>query len=89
MQVSGRLRQAIGNRALTGSDLDDDVVGGRMNGAHDGIDNTNIGQKMLSESFAGAVCCHYLAASWSASSTAASRLPGSAAPVPAMSNAVP
>lgn len=80
VQVSRTARERPGNRALTRPDLDEDVILGRVHGAHDGIDNTRVRQEVLTEAFPCSVLCHQLATMAAASSTAASKLPGSALP---------
>src|SRR5210317_1759995 len=78
MQMSGTAGERVGDRRLAWSDLDDDVILGRMYCANDGIDDARVSQEMLTETLACAVFRHQLRAMMTASSTAAIRLDGSA-----------
>ena len=83
------LRERLRDGALPGSDLHDGVLRLRIDGADDRVDGAGIGQEVLAESLARSMRLHRRSASRAAISTAATRLPGSARPVPARSNAVP
>jgi hypothetical protein len=78
--------------AFAGSNLDQALARQRPHRLDDARDDSGVMQEMLAEALAGAVIHPRVVprpAISSASSSAATRLPGSARPVPAMSNAVP
>ena len=89
MQMPGAFCQGIRDRTLARADFDNEIIFGRVDRADNGFDHTRVREKVLAESLSCPVPRHRRCASSAASSTAASRLPGSALPVPAMSKAVP
>ena len=89
MQPATAAGEGVRDRALAGSNLYNEVVTVRTDRANDRVDHAGIGQEMLAKALPRAVPGHQRRAMCRASSTAASRLPGSAMPLPAMSNAVP
>ena len=89
MQMPGAAGEGVRYCTLARPNFNDYVVLGRVDCTNDGVDNARIIQEMLAKALACAVLRHQLCAMVIASSTAASRLPGSALPVPAISNAVP
>ena len=89
MQMPGFPRERFGDGARAGTDLDDRVAGLRIDRLHDGVDNAGVGEEVLPEALAGAMPVHRVCESVAAMWTAANRLPASALPVPARSNAVP
>ncbi len=88
MQVRPVLREWHRDRGVSRSDLDNRVVQPRCDGRHDFINHVTRRQEMLAESLSS-LDAHLLIASCAAMSTAASILPASAVPLPAMSSAVP
>ncbi len=87
--MAGLPRQRVRDGAESGADFDDDVVLGGVHRTQNCVDDGRIRQEVLTESLARTMPAHQRAASAAASSTAASRLPASARPLPAISNAVP
>ena len=77
-----------GDGALSGTDLNNDIVITGRDRSDNRIDNARVRQEMLSKSFAWSMLTHW-AARVAASRTACNRLPLSAWPLPAMSSAVP
>ena len=88
MQVRQLFQQRVGERAAAGADFHQGVVFLQPQGTHHQVHQIAVVQKVLAETFAGAVFCH-VAASSRASRVAAIRLPALAWPVPARSKAVP
>src|SRR5262249_29117024 len=88
-----QLRQSCQQRqrdcAEPGTDLDQSLLGARIDRADDAGDHARIVQEVLAEAFARNVHQAAADASCSAMSMAVTRLPESALPVPASESAVP
>ena len=54
-QALAALDHRIGHRAHAGADLDQGISSGRVDGAHDRVENAGVGQEMLAEALAGNV----------------------------------
>ena len=52
--------QRLRHGGQAGADLDHGVAGLRVDGAHDGVNDAAVGQKVLAEAFAGLVGCAQL-----------------------------
>src|SRR5215472_9187063 len=81
--------QGEGDGAEAGTDLDQCLSQARRDRRKDLLDHARVVQEVLAEALARAVLHQPCRAIPTAAASAASRLPGSARPVPASSRAVP